>query len=390
MRRLPLLGFLAVACSANGHVDEPTKAASTAIVAGKPSGDDENANVFIVTQTDTDAALRCSGRIIAPGLVVGARHCFLTRRSVDVKCKPDGTPADINDVTGLKTEPASAITVYIGSSKANQQAIGVRELIVNNDITVCRGDIAYLVLVEPGLDQRTPIRRTPPSLGETIAVSGWGFVNDTDRTELPDTRSTTTAKVLDYGPPALPTGVFTVPGNTLCLGDSGAGALIDGKLVGTYSRIDDATTCTSEFGRNFLTAVVSDPELLNRAYAAIGEKPWFDGEEKPWLAKAGAPCTADTECAGGVCETGACRSGCGPTGVACAVGQTCSADGTCVANDVPDAAASVDDAGVSNNPSPTDGGGCSVGHGRTSRDGGMAFALLAIAALARRRRATSR
>jgi uncharacterized protein (TIGR03382 family) len=379
MRRLLLLGVLVVACSGSTPTED-VGTAKAAIINGRPSGDDENAAIYIETKGDTpEALLRCSGRIIAPGLVLTARHCLLKRKSANVRCTADGNPGDITDTVDIELEPVERMTVFIGSNRNAFRPVAVRQALAKADITVCRSDIAYLVMAEPGLDTRTPIRRALPAFGETISVTGWGYVDDSQRVTLPDTRSTVETKITDVGPGLIPQGTFAVAGGTLCLGDSGANALIDGAAVGVYTRIDgDPNNCVSELGRNVLSSVMSEPELLAKAFTAIGEEPWFAGEDNPWLAAAGAACTTDDDCRSGVCDASTCRPGCGPTKLACKGGQECAGDGqSCV----PSARA---DAGATPAPPAPAESSCAAAPKR--QDDGAAIALVAAAAVAMGRR----
>lgn len=377
MRPLAVLGLFLVACAPAPGTDEVGRT-SSAIIGGRPSGDDENAAVYI-ENTAGEPKLRCSGRIIAPGLVVTARHCLLERRSQDVRCKADGTPVDITDSAGLSTVAATHFTVFIGAEMGTQRKVAVRDVLANLDITLCRGDIGYLVLTEPGLDTRTPLRRAPAAIGDAISVTGWGYVDDTQRKDLPRKRSTVETTIKDVGPGAIPQGSFNVPGKTLCSGDSGAAALVNGELLGIYSRIDNPDTCTSVFGTNTFTSVLAEPDLLTLAFKAIGEEPWFAGEQKPWLAAAGSTCATSDQCRGGVCAEGTCQPGCGPTGLACAAGQRCVADVCEAVVAAPDAGPPVAPAA----PAPPPDSGCGVA--RTRARGACVFAVIGALALLRRR-----
>ena len=276
--------------------DEPVAKTRSAILAGRPSGDDENETVYIETVGDGAEVLRCSGRIVAPGLVVSTRHCFLKRKSTNVLCTSDGAPIDLSDTTDLRPEPPERITVYVGSSKAALRAVAVREVITVLEVTICRSDMAFLVLAEPGLDVRAPLRREPVKMPEELAVSGWGYTRD-GATALPDIRYTREQiPVSEVGPGFIPAGTFAIGGNTVCYGDSGAAALIDGAIVGTYSRLDGSTACSLEQTRNIFAGIWAEEQLVKSAYAAIGEEPWYAGEPAPWLAAPDAPCTNDDEC----------------------------------------------------------------------------------------------
>lgn len=362
--------FVLAGCTAlpSASKEEVGRAASP-IINGRPSGDDENASVYIVTQGEV-SPLHCSGRIIAPGLVLTARHCLIKRKTVDVRCTADGSPVDISDTVDTRLEPVEQMTVYVGSNRSSARAVAVKRALATFDVTVCRADLAYLVLSEPGVDTRTPIRRALPAIGETVSVTGWGYVDDVQREKLPDVRSTVETTINAVGPGLVPPGAFAVPGGTMCLGDSGANALIDGAAVGVYTRLlGDASSCVPELGRNVLVSVMAEPELLTEAFAAIGEEPWFVGEERPWLAAAGAACQKDDDCRSGVCGAGTCRAGCGPTKLACKVGQECAADGQCV--NAPAA------------PPPVNAESCSATFGATND--GISAVLLVLVTVAIRR-----
>jgi hypothetical protein len=341
-----VFGAVLVACAGDAN-EERLARTSAGILGGRPSGDDENANVYIETRAEQEASgiLRCTGRLLAPRLVVSARHCVLKRRSQGVHCNADGSPVDIADTTDVRPEPANFVTVYFGSQKPGLRPFTVNSIVTKVEVTVCRSDIAFLVLDESPLDIRTPIRRAPVRVGESITVSGWGFASDA-RDALPDRRTTLDAvRVTDVGPGSIPPGTFATGGNSVCLGDSGAAVLVGGELVGTYSRIDDPGICSLELGRNIFAGIAADTDLAERAFAAIGETPWYAGERPPWLAAPGASCSQDDQCRSNRCDrtSSTCAEPCTSDGLACADGQICSGtEGgqTCVAPPPPSPPAS--------------------------------------------------
>lgn len=370
------------ACSEPTPEGAASKRAVSAILGGRPSGDDENAAVYIETTAEVDAGifttLRCSGRIIAPGLVVTARHCLLKRKSENVRCNPDGSPVDIAEATDVRVEPPSAVTVFIGSEKSKQRKVAVKELFTELDVSICRSDIAFAVLAEKGLDTRTPIRRKPPRVGETVSVTGWGYSSD-DRSALPETRSTIDRPVTETGPGLIPADSFALGGNSVCLGDSGASALAAGALLGVYSRLDDPSQCSLALTRNVFVTAGAHLELATSAFAAIGETPWFEGERPPWLAKAGAACTRNEECSSAICDpaTSTCSAPCGDAGLACAPGKTCSAEQVCIDPPPPVTAPSGDG---------SDGGGGCAMSAKAHPASALLIAAVIAGALRRRRR----
>jgi hypothetical protein len=377
----PLLLIALVACD-----DSPaseTGRVSSAIINGRPSGEDENAAVYIETQgvdeNGKPTPLRCSGRIIAPGLVVTARHCLLKRKTVNVACNPDGSPVDTTQVEDVRVEPASSVTIFIGAQKSTARTVTVKQIFTELDVSICRSDIAYLALSEPGLDTRTPIRREAPRLIDTVSVTGWGYTSDTERTFLPDTRSTVEKRITHTGPNGIPLDAFAIGGNATCLGDSGAAALREGALLGVYSRIDDPDACSLETNRNIFVWAGAHLPLAEIAFKSIGETPWYEGERPPWLAKAGAACTKDDECMSARCDasTSKCVDACGDAGLACPAGKTCSAEQICVDPVVAPPPP----------PPPEEESGCATtSNAKTSPVAALLVALFVAAAIGKRRR----
>jgi hypothetical protein len=148
--------------------------------------------------------------------------------------------------------------------------------LVDFDSTICRADLAFLVLAEAGLDTRTPLRRAAVRVGENISLTGWGHTSDV-RDALPSDRSTLDSiPVAEVGPGLIPPGMFAIGGNTGCLGDSGAAALIDRAAVGVYSVImPSPDQCTVPETKNLFQGLAAQSDLVVRAFAAIGETPWY-------------------------------------------------------------------------------------------------------------------
>lgn len=384
MRLAAHLAFTALVLVASACADTPSPDAppsgrvSSAVLNGRVSGDDESAAVYIETRSSPDdpQPLRCSGRIIAPGLAVTARHCLLKRRSANVRCNPDGSPVDITESVDVRVEPPESVSILVGAQKSAARKVAAKEIFTELEISLCRSDIAYIALAEAGLDTRTPLRKTPPRLGEMLSITGWGYTSD-ERVALPDTPSTIERPITETGPGLIPSDTFAIAGGSVCLGDSGASARAAGSLLGVYSRIDNPDACSLELNRNIFVAVTAHLSLANIAYAAIGETPWFEGEAKPWLAKAGASCTRDDECSSERCDASSstCAAPCGAAGFACERGKTCTAE-QCV------------DAPAKPPPPPApeeEEGGCTMSRATTSPASALLIALSIACAMRRRR-----
>jgi hypothetical protein len=262
----------------------------SALLGGRTSGDDENANVVVdVTKDDSPDPLHCSGRLVAPRLVLTARHCLLKNSVKTLDCNSDGSPVDLGADQTL--QPIERVIVKVGSDRSTLQSFVAQEALTVFDVTACRSDVAFLVLRDEALPVRTPLRRAPVRIGDLITISGWGLRGDGQT--LPTQRSTLDGlRISDVGPGFIPPGTFSVGGNSLCFGDSGAVALVNGAVAGTYSRID-GDACASADSQNVLAGIAVETALVTRAFAAIGETPWYD-DAPP--ADAGA-------CDAGNCET---------------------------------------------------------------------------------------
>lgn len=328
---------------------------------------------------DPSNPLRCSGRIIAPSLVVTARHCLLERRSQEVFCNADGSPTDptqAGDVTLVKPE---VVTVFIGTEKSTARKVGAKKIFTEGGVTLCSADIAYVLLSETGLDTRTPLRKAAPRLIDTVSITGWG--QTTDAKLLPETRSTIERPITQTGPNGIPGDTFAIAGNSVCRGDSGASALREGALLGVYSRIDYPDQCSLEANRNIFVWPGAHLELAEVAFAAIGEKPWFEGHARPWLAQAGTACTSDEECSSTICDktSSTCAAACSDDGFACPPDKTCNAAKTCV-----------DRAPPSTPPTPmappADDGGCTTSRAKANPASALLIAAVVACAIRRRRR----
>src|SRR4051794_26963985 len=92
MRRV-LAGLLAasVACSGSSSSSERTGSSSAPIIGGSASSAAQDAVVLVVHATESSNALElCSGTMLAPSLVLTARHCVARVPSL-VTCTSDGT-----------------------------------------------------------------------------------------------------------------------------------------------------------------------------------------------------------------------------------------------------------------------------------------------------------
>ncbi len=286
-----LLAVAAVGCG-DRPVAEALGQSPQPIVGGRPSTASENYSVYIEAGLLGDHH-RCSGTLVAPNVVVTVRHCLLLAREKGLACTPEGELANPSDPRGQDTrvEAPENIYVYLGDGHAALTPSSVRAVFVASEIGLCRSDIGLLLLEQPLADVHIPIRREAVRVGELFSISGWGYTGDEQAPNLPERRSTLDrVRVAEVGPGLIPAGTFAVPGNTLCFGDSGAGALFGGALAGVYSSIAGPSdvigtqSCTLVQGRNMFTMTAPHLDLFAEAFAQAEAPLWYAGEPAPWAA----------------------------------------------------------------------------------------------------------
>jgi MYXO-CTERM domain-containing protein len=315
---LSLLVGLA-ACSTADHraPGEAAETAREAIIKGKSSDTSQDAVVLLVHYDPTANGIgQCSGTLLAPNLVLTARHCVADTDEY-AACKSDGTPIAAGVVRG--NHPASTLYVFTGKDRPNFEAGDVTPAGVGSKVlddggkNLCNHDIALIVLQKPITDM--PIAQirldSPVKAGEIITSVGWGV---TDKTTFPDTRQQRQdVEILNVGPSKsdgnVPPNEFEV-GESICSGDSGGPAL-DQKtkaVVGVVSRggnasgqdqNDPSAACID--AKNLYTKVGAFKDFIMKGFKAAGAEPWLEGGPDPRKAKAKAACNANDDCQSALC-----------------------------------------------------------------------------------------
>jgi Trypsin len=227
--------FAVAACAApTADTSESRQASTQSIVGGSVSTPSQDAAVLL----NEAGAPSCTGTLIAPNLVLTARHC-VTYFNPNTEC---GAP--------LRGELGpSLVTVSVGVHATRQGWVArATKFFVPTAQDLCGGDIA-LVMLDDDVTGITPatVRFSPPTIGEVAIAVGYGD-QGTGR------RQREGVKVLALGPvttsyktangQSLP---MRLPANELattestCYGDSG-GPLFDalGQIIGIASRgLDD-------------------------------------------------------------------------------------------------------------------------------------------------------
>lgn len=231
-----------------------------AIVGGRPSPAAQDATVLV---NDRGRAL-CSGTLIAPNLVLTARHC-VTELDEESDCG-----------TVLSQTPPARLSVSVGASASPDAAVarGVK-LYVPASNELCRADIALLSL-DSDVPDITPAKVSFAAATQDEVGTAIGYGDNADeRTQRAD------VKVLAVGPVKYayrtqrgemiamdPLENEIVTTESTCFGDSG-GPLLDGagRVFAVASRgIDE--TCRDR--PTFWTTLAGHEQLIREAASAVG------------------------------------------------------------------------------------------------------------------------
>jgi hypothetical protein len=346
MRSLALASIALVACSIAPST-EPTGETRQEIIRGIDSDSSQDSVVLIYAQ-DLDEA--CSGTLIAPNLVLTARHCVSRTQMVSFGCDMQGNAIGISGSQILGDHAPKDLLVYTGSYRANAptmtpDAVGVK-IFHDTAKNLCGHDVSLLLL-----DKDIPNALIAPirlddtvTVGETYTAVGWGV---TLTAVFPTYRQQRKGvKILSVGPaaqtsmiPETPPNDFGV-GESICAGDSGGPALDTNTsaVIGVTSRGGNgvsnpngpAQECTGAI--NFYTQTSAYKDLILQAFAESGHDPWVENGPDPRKAKFGEACGSADDCRSAICTTWKstppyCGQDCGGDPTSCPMGYVCADPG---------------------------------------------------------------
>jgi hypothetical protein len=245
---LLVLGLGVAACNADSQPIEGHRATASDIVGGtKSTAAQDGAVLIIKPDPDGQGFESCTGSLIAPNLVLTARHCVADPdESTNAECVgygPTTDPGNMELYVGRDLSP-------LDTENLQPDAVGIN-ITVPKTMNMCGFDVA-LIQLDSDLTQAgatvTPLRFTPLADNEPTIAVGYGVGGgDNDRPGRMQRQTT----VLGVGPKSITyqtTGggapiPYNIPqgdiatGESTCYGDSG-GPLFDtqGNVVGVTSR----------------------------------------------------------------------------------------------------------------------------------------------------------
>jgi hypothetical protein len=290
MLALPLVAALNI-----GQVSQP-------IINGTASDASEDATVmlFHLEPGKTRGGI-CTGALIAPNLVLTARHC-VSRSDDNVACDEDGNPL----IGGNVIENFEAVDLYVFAGKDRAEFTGTvapaldatkwkpsgqgLEIIDDKSGTLCNHDLALVLL-------KAPIENVPIAsirldgdarVGEKLLTVGWGVTSGEIEPKMRQRRDGVT--VQRVGPngtvPVLTKSEFLFD-ESICLGDSGGPVYADATkaIIGVVSRGGNgvepgggpASTCVQ--ADNLATKLSPFRELIMDGFHRAGAEPKLEPQE---------------------------------------------------------------------------------------------------------------
>jgi hypothetical protein len=240
----------------------------SAIVFGKPSTVDDDAVVMV---TDTGFQV-CTGTLIAPNLVLTARHCVANFVRTPDTCGGEFLPA----------RPAANFAIAVGANASPKNAIAIgKQIFIASGISVCSADVALILLDRElaGPDAKVArVRLDTTAVGASVYAVGYGY----DASGKPSkgrqrrdglqvrgigpsnfTYKTQKGELLDF---VIPKSLLAV-GESTCVGDSG-GPLFDksGRIIAVTN--NGELPCVDR--PVFFGALHDHAALIRNAMAAAG------------------------------------------------------------------------------------------------------------------------
>jgi V8-like Glu-specific endopeptidase len=279
---IALAPVLAGACGGQGS-PEGTTSTSSPIYAGVEDDDAQQNPAVVAVEVDnggTSMFELCSGVLVAPNVVLTARHCVSVQNNTAITCDQNGVSATPPDFGA--DEAIGIIHVFTGPAPAllGTPAASAVAVFHPAGTTQCNLDLALVVLDRPitGIQPLRVRLAGPVTTGESVRTVGYG---QNDQNAPIGTRF----RKDDVSVLAVGSNEFEM-GESMCNGDSGGPAIdeMTGAVVGIVSR---GGACTDTTGHIY-TSLAGFP-VFQQAFAMAGGAPITENEPYPDAGAGPAP-----------------------------------------------------------------------------------------------------
>ncbi|HKY36438.1 MAG TPA: trypsin-like serine protease [Polyangiaceae bacterium] len=280
---------------------DPLASETASIVGGEPSGAEDDGVLLIRALPEPDPEILCTASLVAPNLLLTARHCVSYFNNGLFTCTLKGEVVETTPDAGKLGLhlPAGSIEVYSAETPREEPIARGVDVISTLSPVICVNDIAFVVLDRALELPLVPMRLgRPAELHEAVTLVGYGM--DGEQVEIPyetqPRRRKPDLEIAGVGPDLLEDGVTTVSPRSLivdgpsgCVGDSGGPlrAAETGAVLGVYS-LQEGGNCTSANVRHHLTHVPPFQALIAEAFTAAGSEPRLEPGSEPAPGSVGA------------------------------------------------------------------------------------------------------
>jgi hypothetical protein len=307
---LALIGSVACAPSPSGERPSSERAP---VVNGEPSEPGVEDAVLLLRTVVDERELVCSSSLVAPNLVLTARHCVSHLVEGLFSCTIRGELVEDGSGAGrLGVHLRAADLEFYGNELPREMPLARGERVLSTlSETICQNDLAFVVLDRPLELPLFPLRLAGGARrGELATMVGYGLDETQNETEPFDvTTQGRTRKsdliVSEVGPDSLDDVVTTAPPRSIvveepsgCVGDSGGPLLAQrtNVVLGVYSLLN-AESCLASDARHLFTHVPPFRALTDEAFLAAGAEPIAE----PVPRALGESCEDASDCAGESC-----------------------------------------------------------------------------------------
>jgi hypothetical protein len=260
-----------------------------------PSGGIQDA-VLMLRVVLGSSELVCSSSLVAPNLIVTARHCVAYFVDGGFSCTVQGELESTDPGAGTLGADfdASTIEFYDGHTPRTQPIAYGKQVLSTQSDSLCTNDLAFVVLDRKLALPVLPFRLNGRArIGEAVTLVGYGFDDAMAGGNFLDVstqgRTENSSLVIDDVGPLGNDGVTSAPPRTIviqgpsgCVGDSG-GPLVarETNAVLGVDSLSDQNDCLSPTVRNLFTHVPDFTLLTRDAFAAAGYEPTPEPSSEP-------------------------------------------------------------------------------------------------------------